>query len=210
MTFEEIKKLIQEGKEDEARSHFEGLGQPTPEGVKEYLETEEGKKAIQPILDQYFNKGLETWKGNNLDKIKQQAADEAVKNAYPEETEEQKRLKKLEQELDQERKQRNREVLKNKAVSQATEKGLPIEVIDHFIGEDEDTTLENLSKFEQAMQKVVKSKVDGVFKEGGHDPHKRDKQTGVITREDISKMTPEEINQKWDVISKNMEDGNLK
>ena len=212
MTFEELKKLIQEGKDEEVKSYIEGLEQKqlTPDGVKEYLETEEGKKVIQPMLDQYFNKGLETWKQNNLEKIKQEAIDQAIKEKYPEETEEQKRLKKLEQDLENERKAREQERLKNKAISEATEKGLPVDLVDHFVGPDEDTTLQNLSKFEQIWQSKIQEQVESKFKEGGHDPHKRNnRQTGTFTKEQLEKMSPEEINANWETISKQMEEGKI-
>ena len=209
MTFEELKKLIEDGKEGEAKNHFEGLQGVTPEGVKEYLETDEGKKLIQPMLDQYFNKGLETWKQNNLEKVKQEAIDQAIKEKYPEETEEQKRLKKLEQDLQNERSQREQERLRNKAITEATNKGLPVELVEHLVGPDEETTLNNLSMFEQTWQQKLQEKVEGKFKEGGYDPHKRNKQPGTYTKEDLSKMSPEEINANWDTISQQMEEGKI-
>ena len=209
MTFEELKKLIQEGKEEEAKNHFEGLQGVTPEGVKEYLETDEGKKLIQPMLDQYFNKGLETWKQNNLDKIKQEAIDQAIKEKYPEETEEQKRLKKLEQDLDNERKAREQERLKNKAISEATQKGLPVDLVDHFVGPDEDTTISNLTKFEQTLNSFKEKWANETFKEGGTDPHKRNKSTGTFSKEQLEKMSPDEINANWENISKQMEEGKI-
>ena len=209
MEFEELKKLIEEGKEQEVKDYIEGLSKPTPDGVKQYLETDEGKKVIQPILDKYHTKSLESWKQNNLEKEKEEAVEKAIAERYPEESEEQKRLKKLEKELEHERKERNREHLRNKAISQATEKGLPVDLVDHFLGEDEDSTMNNLSKFEQSMQKVIEDKVNGKFKEGGTDPHKRNKETGVLSRDDLKNMTPDEINEQWDSISKQMEEGKL-
>lgn len=37
--------------------------------VEKWLQTNEGKKFLQPKLDSYFSKGLETWKNNNLEKL---------------------------------------------------------------------------------------------------------------------------------------------
>ena len=59
------------------------------------LEIAEGQKLIQPKLDKYFNKGLETWKQNNLEKL----IDEEIAKRYPEETPEMRRIKELEQKL---------------------------------------------------------------------------------------------------------------
>ena len=37
--------------------------------IENYLQNSEGQKLMQPKLDKYFNKGLETWKQNNLEKL---------------------------------------------------------------------------------------------------------------------------------------------
>ena len=42
----------------------------TTDGVESFLNTDEGKKMLQPKLDTNFAKGLDTWQKNNLDKIK--------------------------------------------------------------------------------------------------------------------------------------------
>lgn len=47
--------------------------------AKEWLGTDEGKKYLQPQLDSYFTKGLQTWQEKNIDKIKDEARTE-VKN----------------------------------------------------------------------------------------------------------------------------------
>ncbi len=192
---------VKEGKEDELKDYLEGLGQPTPEGVKEFLETDEGRKIIQPLLDKYHAKSLESWKANNLEKLTQEAVEKAIAEKYPEETEEQKRLKKLEQELDSERKARNREYLRNKALSYATEKGLPQEIVDHFLGDDEDATLQNLGKLEEVTKKLQNKWSDEIFKKGGRKPHKDEKEPGkTLTLEDVAKMSESEINARWSEI----------
>lgn len=182
MEFKELKKFIEEGKEQEVKDYVEGLkkNQLTPDGVKQYLETDEGKKVIQPVLDKYHAKSLESWKENNLEKMVGERVEQEIKNRYPEETEEQKRLKKLEAELDSERKARSYEALKSKAVSEATQKGLPIDIVDHFVGNDEDSTRANLEKLEKVWQGQLQQAVEGKFKDIGRDPHK-DKDTGKTT-----------------------------
>lgn len=48
----------------------------TQEGVQSYLETDDGKRLLQPKLDQYHTKGLQSWQEKNLDKIKDEARGE--------------------------------------------------------------------------------------------------------------------------------------
>ena len=67
----------------------------TPEVVGGFLEGEQGKKFLQPKMDAYFTKGLESWKANSLDKL----INEEIKKRFPNETPEMKRIMELEQKL---------------------------------------------------------------------------------------------------------------
>ena len=164
MTLEEIKKFLEENKDtEEVKSYLAGLSKPTPEGVKGYLDTEEGKKILQPRLDAYFTKGLETWKEKTLPTL----LDEEIKKKFPGETEEQKRLRKLEEELAQERQARLKSELVNKATTLATQKELPVELVSYFVGQDEDTTVSNLTAVENIWQQHLQKAVEEKFKENG-------------------------------------------
>ena len=48
----------------------------TQEAVETWLGTEEGKKFLQPKLDSYHTKGLQSWQEKNLDKIKSEAVEQ--------------------------------------------------------------------------------------------------------------------------------------
>ena len=45
----------------------------TQEAVDAWLSTDEGKKYLQPKLDSYHTKGLQSWQEKNIDKIKSEA-----------------------------------------------------------------------------------------------------------------------------------------
>jgi enoyl reductase-like protein len=192
---EKIKKLVSDNKDDELKALLEGL--VTPQRVKEFLDTEDGKKLLQPILDKYHAKGLDTWKANNLEKI----VEEEYQKRNPAETEEQKRLRKLEAELEREKKERVRETLKNKALSIATEKGLPIDLIDHFVGQDENATLESLTKLEKSWQSHTEKVVQDKFKADGRTPHKdKGEPKGTYTLDQIKGMSRDEIIANYDKV----------
>jgi len=198
MDFNTVREFIEANKDNEDVKNYVG-GLVTPDRVKGYLDTEEGKKILQPRLDQYFGKGLESWKANNLEKI----IDEEVAKKNPAETEEQKRLRKLEKELETEKGARQREALKNRALSFATQKGLPIELVEYLVGHDEDSTLSNLAVLEQVWQTSLQSAVEGKFQEGGRKPVKpQDPQ--VL---DPKKMSTKDINAKWDKMKEKLKDG---
>lgn len=168
MTLEEIKAYLEANKDtEEVKNYLAGLSKPTPEGVAAFLESPDGKKLLQPKLDQHFTKGLETWKSNNLSGL----LDEEIKKKFPGETEEQKRLRNLEDELAKERQARVKSELHNKATTLATQKGLPVDLAAYFVGQDEDTTVNNLTALENIWQQNIQKAVEEKFKESGRAPN---------------------------------------
>ncbi|MCY8805763.1 DUF4355 domain-containing protein [Bacillus spizizenii] len=165
-TLEEVKKFLEDNKENEEVKAFVGeLSAVSADKVEGFLETDEGKRLIQPRLDSHFTKGLDTWKANNLDAL----VDAKVKELYPEETEEQKRIRKLEKELEDQRTAAQREKLLNKAVSYASEKQLPADVVEFFIGEDEESTMKNLGAFEEKYNAALQKAIESKFQENGRE-----------------------------------------
>lgn len=167
MTLEEIKAYLEKNKDtEEVKNYLAGLSKPTPEGVAAFLDTAEGKKILQPKLDQHFTKGLETWKEKTLPGL----LEEEIKKKFPDETEEQKRLRILEDELTKERQARIKSELANKATTLATQKGLPVDLVPYFVGQDEETTLANIGNLETIYQKHLQASVEAKFKENGRTP----------------------------------------
>ncbi|MCX3306605.1 DUF4355 domain-containing protein [Bacillus sp. NEAU-CP5] len=165
-TLEDVKKFLEENKEnEEVQSYLNELSAVSADKVNGFLDTEEGKRLIQPRLDSHFTKGLDTWKANNLDAL----IDAKVKELYPEETEEQKRIRKLEKELEDQKTAAQREKLLNKAVSYASEKQLPADVVEFFIGEDEESTMKNLGAFEEKYNAALQKAIESKFQENGRD-----------------------------------------
>lgn len=166
MKLEDIKKYFADNQDQaEVKSYLEELSAVSSDKVKGFLETDEGKRVLQPHLDKHFTKGLESWKQNNLDKI----VEEEVSKRNPQKSPAELEVEKLRKEIEEERKARNRESLVNKALKVADEKQLPKDVIDFFIADDEENTLANLSKLEEVYSKAVQTAVDSKFKEKGRD-----------------------------------------
>lgn len=166
MNIEEIKQFLEQNKENEEVKAFVGeLSAVSADKVKGFLETEEGKKVLQPRLDQHFTKSLDTWKENNLEKI----VEDEVSKRNPSKTPEQLEIEKLRKDMESERNARNREKLVNTALKVADKKTLPKDVIDFFIGENEESTIENLGKLEESFNAAVQAAVDAKFKESGRE-----------------------------------------
>jgi Domain of unknown function (DUF4355) len=166
LTLDAVKQYLADNKANaDVAAYLGELSRPNAEGVKGFLETDEGKKLIQPRLDLNFTKGLETWKANNLETL---VNDELAKR-NPAQTEEQKRIAALEKALEDQKKEAQREKLTNIAMKHATEKQLPTDLINFFLADDEDGTTANLGKFEETFTKAVQAAVESKFKSNGRD-----------------------------------------
>lgn len=128
---------------------------------KKIEEDKEFKSFIDSIKDKHASKSLETWKEHNLDKL----IDEKIKEIYPEEDPKDLELKRLQQEMENMKREAQREKLMNKALKMATEKNLPTDLVSYFVGKDEDTTIENIETFEniytETLENAVKERIKG-------------------------------------------------
>ena len=186
---DELKKFLKENEGDkEVQDYLESLKKPTEEGITKFLGTQEGKKYHQPLLDAYHSKGLETWKEKNLQKI----IDEAVKKANPQETAEQKRIRELETSFELEKKERAKEVLKNKALQKLTEKSITPEFLEILEkAENEETLVKSIDKLD-TMVKSHLTKLETDFQVAhGRSPEKSMHTT--LTKEGLKAMTAEQI-----------------
>lgn len=185
LTFDQVKAFLEANKDsDEVKAYYK-TNVLTADNVKTFLDSNEGKKVLQPKLDAHFTKSLETWKANNLDSL----VEEEMKKRNPDKSPAELEVEKLRAEIEKERKSRERADLSAKALKVAQEKKLPTELIDYLIGEDEESTLANLTKYEEAHNKAIQAAVDAKFKEHGRDiDHGSGGGTGAI---DISSIASE-------------------
>lgn len=136
------------------------------ERVSSYLDTDNGKKLMQPKLDSYFTKGLNTWKENNLSAL----VDAKVKELYPDADPKDTEIAAMKAELEKMKAESVRKDLTNKALTVATEKGLPVDLIQFFIGADEKSTMDNMATLEKAYTSAIASGVDAKLKGTGYVP----------------------------------------
>lgn len=172
MLKKELLELVKDIKEDEnideilatseLATKFGGLDM-----FKEKINTDKDFKSfVDSLKDQHLNKGLETWKQNNLQKL----IDEKIKELYPEDDPKDTELKKLQQEMENMKKEKIKEQLTNKALKIATEKGLPTDLVDYFIGQDEESTNKNLETLEKVFTDKLETTVKERLKDNSYTP----------------------------------------
>ncbi|MGZ1870654.1 DUF4355 domain-containing protein [Staphylococcus argenteus] len=166
MNIEEVKSFFEEHKDDkEVKDYLNGLKTVSVDDVKGFLDTEEGKRFIQPELDRYHSEGLESWKEKNLEDLIEQE----VRKRNPEQSEEQKRISALEQELEKRDAEAKREKLRSNALGKAQELNLPTSLVDRFLGDSDEDTEQNLKALKETFDKYVQKGVESKFKSSGRD-----------------------------------------
>ncbi|HCV0049610.1 TPA: DUF4355 domain-containing protein [Staphylococcus aureus] len=166
MNIEEVKSFFEEHKDDkEVKDYLKGLKTVSVDDVKGFLDTEEGKRFIQPELDRYHSKGLESWKEKNLEDLIEQE----VRKRNPEQSEEQKRISALEKELEKRDAEAKREKLRSNALGKAQELNLPTSLVDRFLGDSDEDTEQNLKALKETFDKYVQKGVESKFKSSGRD-----------------------------------------
>ena len=168
MNIQEIRAFLETNKDQPEVQSFVGeLSAVSAEKVQGFLQTEEGKKVLQPELDRYHAKGLESWKKNNLDKL---VADK-VKELNPDKSPVEIELEQLKKDLEAKDKASQRLALTNKAISVASEKGLKLDekILNRLIADDEENTLANLEALDAFAKAQYQAGVENVYKNGGRD-----------------------------------------
>lgn len=170
MEFEQVKAYLEANRDSaEVQTLLTGIVKITLDDVKRLAAQDEGvSKWIQSEKDSHFSKGLATWKEKTMPEL----IDQEIKKRYPEKTPEQLELDTLRREIEQMRRDKERESLRLVAKDYALEKKLPANLVDFFVGENEEGTKSNLESFEKAWSEAVKGAVGETFKQHSREPHK--------------------------------------
>ena len=167
MTLEEMKAWIEANKTTpEVQSYLSGLSTPTLDGVKKFTtDNAEAKSWMDSQKDTHYNKALETWKTNNLSAL----IDTEIKKKYPTKDPNELAMENMKAEMEKMKTESSRKDLKTNAMKTLSDKKLPTDLVDYFIGVDEVTTNANLTKFETILNASVTSLVAEKLK-GGYTP----------------------------------------
>lgn len=191
MNLEEIKKYLDENKDkEEVKSFVQGLYPVTLDKVKAFVQNDaEGRSWFDSEKDKHSAKSLETWKTNNLESL----LDTEIKKRFPEKDPKDLELEKIKNELENIKREKEREILRNKAIKIANEKKLPLDLVDYFISEDEEKTTANLTKFEKIFSNHIQTEIENRLKSNSYTPPGDDNNK----KTDYSKMSMEEYARMW-------------
>lgn len=156
----------------------------TLNAFKEKMNEPEFKSFLDSIKDKHFEKALETWKSNNLQTI---INDEVLKTTGKKKTPEQLKIEELEKRmLESEAKAKKAErIAKYKDV--LAEKKIPMEMIEYFLTDDEETTMTRIDNFKTFVDDIVNTSVKEKIASGSYTPP-GENGSGDFTVDDIAKM----------------------
>lgn len=168
MKFEEVKEFLEstEGKTTEVTDYLQGIVPVTVARIEDFVSTSDGKSWLDSAKDKHLQKGLETWKMNNLESL----LDAEVKKRFLEKDPKDIEMEKLKNEIVQMKQSREKEILTNKAMKLANEKGLPLDLVGFFIGADEESTVSNLKALEDTFNISVQKGLEERLKTNSYTP----------------------------------------
>jgi predicted nuclease with TOPRIM domain len=182
---DEVKSYFEANKDNEdVKGYIKGF--ISLDGVKNFLEAnEDGKKYLNSYADSKVSKGIESFKQNNLSKL----VEEEMKKLNPQLDPKDMKLQELQNKFEALEKEKARETLTNKALKIASEKKLPVDLVNYFLGQDEESTLNNLFALEKSLQSYTQSVRESIIKEGSYIPPANDKAiaTGTVTQTEYDK-----------------------
>lgn len=184
-SFDEVKAYFETNKEDETvKGYMKGF--VSLDGVKSFLETDEdGKKYLGSYADSRVTQGIETFKQNNLQKL----VEEELLKRNPSSTDPRDlKLQELQNKFEELEKEKVKESLLNKGLKMATEKKLPVDLVSFFLGQDEESTVSNLSSLEKSLQAYTQGLRESILAGGSHTPPAGGSApSGTITQADWDK-----------------------
>lgn len=181
LTFEDVLGFLQSNSESEEVKSY------TETNVKKYLDSERGKLYLQPKLDSFFSKGLESWKAKTLPSI----IDEEILKRNPTETPEQKRIRELEEKLNRQELNTQRNAIKATSMKVLNSKGMPTSFADYLTFDTEAGARNAINNLELEWTVALDKAVTERLKTNGKNP-KGQENAGFdpkgMTREKLLKM----------------------
>ena len=184
MLKKELAELLKNSKDDDDIDEILGKAEPvktlvnsglTLDNFKSKLEADPNFKSFMDSeKDKHLQKGIDTFKTNNLQKL----VDEEYKKQHPEADPKDTEIAKLKKQFEDMQKESLKKDLTNNALKTMTEKKLPADLVNFIVGQDEDSTNKNLKTLEDIFSKhdeAIKTEIlkDGTYKpagQGGAEP----------------------------------------
>lgn len=161
------------------------------EDFKKFMETDEGRKILNPMFDKRVSTAIETWKTNNIDKV---VNDELVKRGFVQ-TEEQKKMMELENEIASIRKEKEMAEKRAIALAELNANGLNATLADYIPHDSEESIRNGVTTFKSILDDLVAQEVKKKTAGTGAKPQGVKQPQPQLTTKDVMKMSYRERNQ---------------
>jgi len=197
MEWEDVKKFLDEHKDDEEFKTLISEIAPekpiTVDAVSEFLKTAEGQALVQPEYDRRVTAGIKTYRENAFEKeVKEQVAKEILR-LNPQETPEQKQMRELRDDLEREKKAREKDNLKRQIVEEAAKRGLSTFWIDDFPGESLDEAKVFMGKIENSYKELETKTKNDLLANGSYKPGSGREREDKKSKIDLSKLDQKDL-----------------
>ena len=177
-------KIVAEAPQKSLKEQLDSLSQQ--EAAKLLEDHPVLRAARNSYADARVTDGIKTYKENSFDKDYQ----ERYNKEHPPESEEAKALREIQQRLDAAEKRVQRESARGTALKWLTDKGLPTDLVEHFIGESDAETIAALQLYKTVTKARDQARANEVAKGYGRTVDGAQQQPeGEV---DIFNMTPEQ------------------
>jgi hypothetical protein len=171
-----------------------------------WIETPEGKSFLDSEKERHFSKALETWKGNNLEKLNKAYYDERVVKEHPPEDPKDKQLRELKERLDKADAERERYQLTEAVRQYAEAEAVPVTLVPFLLGADEESSKANVQSVKKVIDDVVNKSLEKEVKSrqapGGGE---REKGLDIYTEAEIDSLSQEQIIANRDKVERSMQ-----
>lgn len=161
LTLEQVMSYLEENATDENVQNYINSF-VTPERVNSFLDGDQGWPILQPRFDKQFSKSLDTWKNNNLQKI----IDDEIRNRFPDETPEAQRMREMEQKIANMEKEKLFSNMRNLAITEGNELGLPTALAASCVCDTEEETRAKVKQMEVEFKSAIEKEVEARMSKG--------------------------------------------
>ncbi|MBY7007865.1 DUF4355 domain-containing protein [Clostridium botulinum] len=157
----------------------------TLDEVKNFVESsDDGKKYLQIYGDKRVTDGIKTWKDKNLQTL---INDEVLKATGKKKTPEQIEIEQIKAQLKEQTQKAERAETVAKYKDVLAEKKIPMEMIDYFLTDNEETTNTRIDNFSTYVNDMVNNGVKDKMADGSYTPP-GENGAGDLTADDVAKM----------------------
>lgn len=205
LSLDSVKNYLSANKDNEDVKEYIGTfqGAPDKEAFESWIqENDEGKNFVSKLTDKRVSQAISTYKDNHFEAAVKNRVEEVVRERYPDETEDQKRLRDLELKFKAKEREAQRQKNNNLALKLAQQKNMGnLRTISHLVKDDdtEDDIATKLRDLEEDLSFIAKESVNKIVAQkkrvdsSGDEDH-------IFSREEIANMSPEQYAKHRDTI----------